>query len=100
VAKPTTLTVTFTFLHEADPSYWALPVPVELRAEVVIDAAGDPEATPLDKAVWQDALGPEVVFGGVESPAWIGAKEAACDAACELLSQQATRETAAMQEAS
>lgn len=94
------LTLSFVYNHEPDPAYWALPVPVELRAEVVIDAAGDPEATPLDKAVWQDALGAEVVFGGVESPAWIGAKEAACEAAIELLSQQATRESGEMARAS
>lgn len=97
---PAVLTVTFTYNHEPDPSYWALPVQVELRAEVVIDAAGDPEATPLDKAVWQDALGSEVVFGGVESPAWIGAKEAACEVAIERLSQQATRESGEMARAS
>jgi hypothetical protein len=97
---PTTIALTFTFNHEPDPSFWALPVPVPLRAEVTIDANGDPEVVPLDKAVWQDALGPEIVFGGVESPAWIGAKEAAADAACERLSQQATRESDEMAVAS
>ncbi len=79
---------------------WALPVPVELRAEVAFSLDGEPDVTPIDKAVWQDALGPELAFGGVESPSWIGAKEAAADAAIELLSRQATRETAALSEAS
>lgn len=95
-----TLTVSFVYNHEPDPAYWALPVQVELRAEVVIDAAGDPEATPLDRAVWSDALGTEQLFGGAENPAWIGAKEAACEAAIERLSQQATRESGEMARAS
>lgn len=98
--KPTTITVQFTYQHEADPAYWALPVPVELRAEVTIDAAGDPTVEPLDKAVWQDALGPEQTFGGAENPAWVGAKEAAADRACEMISQQATRESGEMARAS
>ena len=87
--EPVTLAVSFVYMHERDPSYWSLPVPVELRASVTLDAAGDPDVTPLDRAVWQDALGPEQLIGGVESPAWTGAKEAAADQAVELVSQQA-----------
>lgn len=96
----TTMVLTFTYLHEPDPSYWALPVPVELRAEVTLRDEGEPDIVPLDRAVWEDAIGPEIVFGGVESPSWIGAKEAAFDAAVERLAQQATREIAALSEAS
>lgn len=98
MSKP--LTVQFTYQHEADALMWALPVPVELRAEVTFTLDGEPDVTPLDRAVWQDALGPEVVFGGVESPAWIGAKEAATDAAVEALAGQATRESGEMSRAS
>jgi hypothetical protein len=109
--KPVTLTIGFVYMHEPDPAFWALPVQVELRAEVTIhgrdlDQANkalpyaEPTVEPLDKAVWQDALGDEIAFGGVESPAWIGAKEAACEAAIELLSQQATRESGEMARAS
>lgn len=107
--RPIKIEVSFTYQHERDPLFWEAAVPVDLRAEVVIDASGDPEATPLDKARWQDDLGPETTgtkLGAngarelVESPAWIGAKEAACDAACEQISKQSTRESNAMAVAS
>lgn len=98
--KPIVLVVEFVYMHEPDPAYWSLPVEKVLRAEVTIDAASEPDAVPLDKAVWQDALGPELAFGGVESPHWIGAKEAGCDAALEQLSRQATRESDDMARAS
>lgn len=95
----TATVLTFTYLHEPDPSYWAPPVSVELRAEVELRGNDEPVVTPVDVAVWQDALGPQVVFGGVESPSWNGAKEAAVDHALELVSQRATIETAALSEA-
>jgi hypothetical protein len=108
VSKP--LTVQFTYKAERDPLFWAPPVPVELRAEVSFALDGEPTVEPLERARWVDELGPETVgttlaadrktVVAIESPAWIGAKEAATDAACELLSQQATRETAALPEAS
>lgn len=100
---PTRLEVTFTYHVERDPSYWALPVPVELRALVTLgvdDRTDDPIVEPLDKAVWEDALGPEIVFSAQRSEFWVGAEEAAVDAACERLSRQATRESNAMAVAS
>jgi hypothetical protein len=98
MAKP--LEVTFTYKAERDPLFWAPPVPVELRAEVSFALDGEPTVEPLERARWVDELGPEIAFGGKRNTAWDGADEAAVDAACEVLSQQATRETAALPEAS
>lgn len=89
--KTTTLVVAFTYFMEPDPSYLAVPVPVELRAEVTIGGRDlnptdellpftEPKVEPLDKAVWQDRLGPEVVLGK-QSEFWVGAEETAIEAA-------------------
>lgn len=98
---PGVLTVSFVYHLEADPTFWAEPKSVELRAEVALGDLyhDEPIVTPLDKAVWQDALGNEILFGA-RSEHWVGAEEAAIEAAVETLSQQATRESNAMARAS
>lgn len=104
------IAVSFVYHLEADPTFWAEPKAVELRAEVTfsgrdLDQADvllpytEPVVVPLDKAVWQDALGNEILFGA-RSEHWVGAEEAAIEAAVETLSQQATRESNAMARAS
>jgi hypothetical protein len=95
--------LTFTYLHERDASYWALPVPVQLRAAVELRGNDEPLVEVVDRAVWEDALGPETVGTkladdgksreAVRNPAWIGAEEAAIDAAVERVSSQATEQS-------
>ena len=98
MAKP--IEVTFTYMAERDPLFWAPAVPVELRAEVSFALDGEPTVVPLERARWEDELGPEVAFGGKRNGAWDGADEAAVGRAVELLSQQATRESNGMAVAS
>ena len=95
--KPVTLTVSFTYLHEPDPSFMALPVPVELRAEVTISGRDlnptdellpytEPAVEPLEKALWQDKLGPEIMLGA-KSQSWVGAEEMAIEEAFAALTR-------------
>ena len=101
MASRPAITVSFVYHLEADPTFWAEPKSVELRAEVALGDLyhDEPIVTPLDKAVWQGALGHEVLFGA-RSEHWVGADEAAIEAAIEAVSRQATCESNAMAEAS
>lgn len=83
----TTVPVTFTF---GVPRDFAFDREVELRAEVTIHNVSDePVVVPVDKAIWQDALGDEVAYHlmtdkgrvPVRSSLWDGAEEHAVEAA-------------------